>query len=90
MMSMSYKPEIVVFSPKKQVMRREIAGPTKTGIRRIQAGRQKIRTGNQFPAITMEKKAIYHTIAEVRGRPQGGEMNSKIKEVDKQRKWQNS
>ena len=41
-MSMSYKPEIVVFSPKKQVMRREIAGPTKTGIRRIQAGRQKI------------------------------------------------
>jgi hypothetical protein len=41
-MSKCCKPEIVVYSARKSVIRREIASPTKTGRRRIQTGRQKI------------------------------------------------
>ena len=85
---MHYKLEIIVYSARKPVIRREIAGPTKNEGRKIQTGRQKIRTGNQFPALTLEKKDRYHVIAEVRGRTQGGKMNTKIKEVDIWRKWQ--
>ena len=83
-MSMRYKSEIVVNSAR--IIRREIAGPTKTGRRRIQTGRQEIRAGYQFPYITLEKKAKYQVIAEVRSRTQGEEMSSKIKEADKRRK----
>ena len=85
---MHYKLETIVYSARKPVIRREIAGPTKTGRRKIQTGRQKIRTGNQFPALTLEKDR-YHVIAEVRGRTQGGKMNTKIKEVDICHKYSN-
>ena len=64
-MSTRYKPETVVYSARNLVIRIEIAGPTKTGRR---TGRQEIRTGNQFPAITLIKKNRYHVIAEVGGR----------------------
>ena len=64
-MSTQYKPEIVVYSARNPVIRREIAGPAKTGRRRIQTGRQEMQAGKQFPAITLKKKAIYHVIAEV-------------------------
>ncbi len=56
---MHHKPEIVLYFARKPVIRREITSFTKAGRRRIQTGKQEIRTGNQFPVINLEKKDRY-------------------------------
>jgi hypothetical protein len=56
---MHHKPEIVLYFARKPVIRREITSFTKAGRRRIQTGKQEIRTGNQFAVINLEKKDRY-------------------------------
>ena len=84
---MRYKPEKVVYSARQPVIRREIAGSTKT---------QKKKNPNRKTGNTNRKPVscyrygkeghIYHKITEVKAE----EMNDKIKEADKWRKWQNA